>query len=161
MRILHIVNRLSDRGNGIVNLAVDVAIDQQRAGHTVAFLADQGGHIPLVESVGIRLFVINQDRTARNVLLAFRRFRRVIREFRPDVAFLDIGLPVMDGYELVRRMRERPGLETTVFVALTGYGQPSDRKISRAAGFHEHLVKPVQVSALLDLLDDPRRDRAT
>ena len=94
MRILHIVNQLSDRGNGIVNLAVDVAIEQMRAGHTVAFIAKPGGHVPLVESAGIRVFFINQDRRWRTFPLAFFRVGRVLRRFRPDVihAHMQTGL---------------------------------------------------------------------
>ena len=85
MRILHIVNRLSDRGNGIVNLAVDLAIEQQRAGHTVSFLAGLGGYEPLVEAAGVRVFSIDQDRTWMNLLRASIGFEKAIREFRPDV----------------------------------------------------------------------------
>lgn len=94
MRILHIVNRLSNRGNGIVNLAVDVALDQQRSGHTVAFLAGDGGNVPLVESAGIRVFSVEQDRTLRNLPLAGVRFGKAIRKFRPDVihAHMQTGL---------------------------------------------------------------------
>ena len=66
-------------------------------------------------------------------------------DFCPDLAFLDIGLPVMDGYELARRLREVPGLERIRLVALTGYGQESDRRRTRAAGFQHHLVKPVDL----------------
>ena len=94
MRILHIVNRLSDRGNGIVNLAVDVALDQQRSGHTVAFAAGEGGNVPVVQAAGILVFLVNQDRTLRNVLQASLRLRGAIREFRPDVihAHMQTGL---------------------------------------------------------------------
>jgi PAS domain S-box-containing protein len=70
---------------------------------------------------------------------------------RPDVALLDIGLPVMDGYELASRLRELPGLHGIRLVAVTGYGQSSDRKRSAAAGFSHHLVKPVDL-ALLDAI---------
>jgi CheY-like chemotaxis protein len=73
---------------------------------------------------------------------------RVARDFMPDIAFLDIGLPVMDGYELAGRLREVPGLEHTRLIALTGYGQESDRERSRAAGFQDHLVKPVDFDAV-------------
>jgi PAS domain S-box-containing protein len=69
--------------------------------------------------------------------------------FRPDVAFLDIGLPVMDGYELAGRLRHIPGLEDVRLVALTGYGQESDRRRTREAGFHHHLVKPVDLDAVV------------
>ena len=70
--------------------------------------------------------------------------------FRPDVCVLDIGLPGMDGYELARRL-QRSGLRSR-YVALTGYGQASDRERSAAAGFHVHLTKPVQLDPLLDAL---------
>ena len=66
----------------------------------------------------------------------------------PELALLDLGLPVMDGYELARRLHGVPGLETVKLVAVTGYGQPSDIARSRAAGFDEHLVKPVTLDAI-------------
>jgi signal transduction histidine kinase/ActR/RegA family two-component response regulator len=65
-----------------------------------------------------------------------------------DAALLDIGLPVMDGYELAGRLRELPTLARAWLVAVTGYGQESDRRRALAAGFEEHLVKPVDVAAL-------------
>ncbi|HEY1227634.1 MAG TPA: response regulator [Ramlibacter sp.] len=70
--------------------------------------------------------------------------------FRPEVCVLDIGLPGMDGYELARRLQSS-GLRAR-YVALTGYGQASDRERSAAAGFHVHLTKPVQLDPLLDAL---------
>ncbi|MBV9190403.1 MAG: PAS domain S-box protein [Betaproteobacteria bacterium] len=74
------------------------------------------------------------------------------KEFRPDVALLDIGLPKMNGYELAQRMREEPSLETTLLIAVTGYGQMHDRARTSASGFHHHLVKPVEFGALQQLL---------
>jgi CheY-like chemotaxis protein len=68
--------------------------------------------------------------------------------FRPDVILLDIGLPEVDGYEVARRLRATPGLERLRLIALTGYGQPEDRARTRAAGFDDHLVKPVEFPAL-------------
>lgn len=68
------------------------------------------------------------------------------QEFQPQVALLDIGLPVMDGYELGRRLRE--GHSELRLVALTGYGQASDKTRSREAGFDAHLVKPIQLTKL-------------
>jgi CheY-like chemotaxis protein len=73
---------------------------------------------------------------------------RVAQVFTPDMAFIDIGLPVMDGYELAARLREIPGLLNIRLIALTGYGQESDRRKTRAAGFHGHLVKPVDFAAV-------------
>jgi CheY-like chemotaxis protein len=68
----------------------------------------------------------------------------------PAVALLDIGLPLMDGYELARQLRSRhPQMR---LVALTGYGQESDRIQSRNAGFDAHLVKPVDLPALNEVL---------
>ena len=58
----------------------------------------------------------------------------------------------MDGYELAARLRQRPGLESLRLLALTGYGQESDSERSRAAGFHEHLVKPLDLRQLDRLL---------
>lgn len=80
---------------------------------------------------------------------------RIAGEFNPDVALLDIGLPVMDGYELARRFGDDPQLRHVRLVAITGYGQEQDRARSAEAGFTEHLVKPVdleQVRLLLETL---------
>ncbi len=70
---------------------------------------------------------------------------RVAESKQVDVALLDIGLPVMNGYELIRRLRELPHLQSMPAVAVTGYGQASDRMRSQAAGFDAHLVKPVDL----------------
>jgi PAS domain S-box-containing protein len=77
----------------------------------------------------------------------------------PDVALLDIGLPVMDGYELASRLRELPVLENLALVAVTGYGQESDRTRSRAAGFDAHLVKPVDLAEVEALVRSIRAQR--
>jgi PAS domain S-box-containing protein len=79
---------------------------------------------------------------------------RLAESFSPDVAFIDIGLPVMDGYELAERLRQLPGLKGMRLVALTGYGQESDRVKSQAAGFHHHLVKPVDFAAVEALVSE-------
>jgi two-component system CheB/CheR fusion protein len=75
------------------------------------------------------------------------------QSMRPDVIFLDIGLPDIDGYEVARRLRQMPGLDGTLIVAMTGYGQPDDLKRSLDAGFDRHLVKPVDPDAIEHLLD--------
>ncbi len=79
---------------------------------------------------------------------------RVAEEFRPQVALLDIGLPGLDGHELARRFRATEWGEKTILVAVTGWGQPEDRVRSRAVGFDLHLVKPIDVPALLKWVDE-------
>ena len=71
-----------------------------------------------------------------------------VGSFGPEVALLDIGLPEMDGYELAKRLRAMPALSQARLVALTGYGQADDRERAIAAGFDDHLVKPVDLLAL-------------
>ncbi|BBA36666.1 signal transduction histidine kinase (STHK) with CheB and CheR activity [Methylocaldum marinum] len=75
-----------------------------------------------------------------------------VQERVPDVVLLDIGMPQMDGYEVALRMRENPRLAATRLIAVSGYGQEEDRQRSRQAGFNHHLVKPVDIDVLLDLL---------
>ena len=70
-----------------------------------------------------------------------------------DAFILDIGLPEMTGYELGQRIRELPGLDAAKLVALTGYGQAHDRAIARNVGFDHHLVKPADISELVDILE--------
>jgi CheY-like chemotaxis protein len=74
------------------------------------------------------------------------------KEFRPEVVFLDIGLPGMDGYEVARRLRDEPGLRDVVLAALTGWGQREDRRRSQEAGFNHHFVKPVDPATLATIL---------
>ncbi len=76
----------------------------------------------------------------------------VARDYRPELALLDIGLPGMNGYELARRLRELTGNGAIVLVAVTGYGAEEDRRLSKQAGFDEHLVKPVPFDAVEKLL---------
>ncbi|HYX73509.1 MAG TPA: ATP-binding protein [Steroidobacteraceae bacterium] len=68
--------------------------------------------------------------------------------FRAQVVLLDIGLPGMDGYEVARRLRLLPELRAARLIAITGYGQPQDRARAQAAGFDEHLIKPVSAAGV-------------
>ncbi len=70
---------------------------------------------------------------------------------RPDIAFVDVGLPGLDGYEIARRVRAETGAVIRL-IALTGYGQPEDRRLSLEAGFDAHIVKPVAPDAVLDAI---------
>jgi len=74
------------------------------------------------------------------------------REYRPDVVFLDIGLPGLDGYEVARRLRGPLGFRDARVVAITGYGREEDRRKAREAGFDVHLTKPVDPEELQKLL---------
>jgi len=72
---------------------------------------------------------------------------------RPDVALVDIGLPGIDGYEVARRMRSDPATSGVRLIALTGYGQQNDRAMALDAGFDAHLVKPVEMHRLIEVLE--------
>jgi CheY-like chemotaxis protein len=87
---------------------------------------------------GHRVRTVADGREAVDVILAEQ----------PDVAFVDIGLPGIDGHEVARRLRAAPGGRDLVLVALTGYSRPDDARRAREAGFDAHLVKPVDVDEL-------------
>ncbi len=76
----------------------------------------------------------------------------IARDHRPDVAFIDIGMPDMDGNETARRLRKIPGCESTILIALTGWGQEDDRRKTQEAGFNHHLVKPAAPAMLREML---------
>ncbi len=73
-------------------------------------------------------------------------------DFRPDVILLDIGLPELDGWKVAERIRKQPSLEEVVLIAITGYGQGTDRQCSQKAGFDHHFVKPVDFGKLRQIL---------
>ena len=75
-----------------------------------------------------------------------------IEQFTPAIVLLDIGLPVIDGFEVARRIRALPHGRNVRLVAITGYGQEVDRARTREAGFAHHLVKPVDFADLERLL---------
>jgi len=76
----------------------------------------------------------------------------ITKEFRPQAVFIDIGMPGMSGYEVCGRLRKLSHTQDVVCVALTGFGAEEDRERSRDAGFDHHLVKPLEIAALRDLL---------
>jgi signal transduction histidine kinase/CheY-like chemotaxis protein len=115
------------------SLRILVVDDNVDAADSIAMLLNMEGH----ETRAVN--------TARAALLA-------VPEFRPEVVLLDIGLPEMDGYEVARRLRAQNGRHRMRLVAVTGYGQPADRRRAHAAGFDEHMVKPVEPAALQDFL---------
>lgn len=82
-----------------------------------------------------------------------------VRARTPDVVLLDIGLPGMDGFEVCRCLRQKPGLEQALIVALTGYGQEEDRRRSQEAGFDAHLIKPIGMDQLHQIFSQHRSHR--
>ena len=79
---------------------------------------------------------------------------KTARSFQPDVVLLDIGLPGMDGYEVVQELKAMPEMQQSVLVAVTGYARDDDRRRAREEGFHFHLTKPINHESLKALLDD-------
>jgi PAS domain S-box-containing protein len=110
-----------------------IADDNGDAAETLAMLLEVDGH---------------EVATACDGIEAIAR----LKEFGPDVAFLDLGMPVMGGLEAARQIRSLPGGDRVRLVALTGWGQPSDRERTREAGFDLHLVKPLTARALQEAL---------
>ena len=96
----------------------------------------------LLEALGHQIMVFHNGRDALEAAAGFR----------PDVAFIDIGLPGMNGYDLAAALRKLPGLDRTVLVAATGWGQEKDRQRAIEAGFDQHLVKPVSIAKIGEVL---------
>jgi len=118
------------------------------------------------EPGGLRIFVVDDNKDAahmtamllrswgHDVRVAFDGINAIERApgFLPQLVLLDIGLPNMDGHEVARTLRKDPRLHGVTIAAITGYGQDEDRARSREAGFDHHLVKPVEVSDLRELV---------
>ncbi|HWM89226.1 MAG TPA: ATP-binding protein [Thermoanaerobaculia bacterium] len=124
-------------------------------------------HMPF-PSRGLRVLVVEDNVDAAESLAALLRLWGhevttvhdgvaaidASREQRPEVVLLDIGLPGLDGYQVAKRLREDAAMDGTLLVAMTGYGQPEDRRRSREAGIHHHFVKPVEPFVLRTLLSN-------
>jgi len=106
----------------------------------------------LAEALGKLGFVVQTARDGPSAIKA-------AAPFSPQLAILDIGLPVMDGYELAGRLRAIEGLAALKLVAVTGYGQETDRRRSAKAGFDAHLIKPVLLDHLERVLADLSSER--
>jgi len=99
----------------------------------------------LLELVGHTVRVAPESTTALATLA----------EWNPEIAFVDIGIPGQNGYDLARAIRKNPSNDHLTLVAMTGYGRPSDRQAAMDAGFHGHLTKPVEISAMMKWLALP------
>ncbi len=125
------------------------------------------------EGTGVRVLVVDDNQDAAVLLgrlvAAFGYQTRVAydapsalieaAQFRPHLALIDIGLPVMDGFELAQQIAQNPALKTIGLIAITGYGQERDRQASVDVGFAAHLIKPVESEELRRVLQSlvPRR----
>jgi CheY-like chemotaxis protein len=78
---------------------------------------------------------------------------KIANEFRPEAALVDIGMPLIDGYEVVARIRALPWGTQSTLIAMTGWGQEEDKRRSLNAGFDHHLTKPIDVDRLAALLE--------
>jgi signal transduction histidine kinase/ActR/RegA family two-component response regulator len=160
-----VVARSEGRGRGsefIVSLPLNLT-----AAANVQPAEDEGLATAASTSPAGRVLIVDDNEDAAEMLSeALTEFGYVVRtapdgpsalvaaeEFLPQIALLDIGLPVMDGYELCQRMRSAHASGSLRLVALTGYGQASDKARSRDAGFDAHLVKPVDLRKLQRLLE--------
>jgi signal transduction histidine kinase/DNA-binding response OmpR family regulator len=124
-------------------------------------------HAEAMSMTGRRILIVDDNEDAAELLAASLELMghrtavahdgpqalKLVAGFVPEIAMLDIGLPVMDGYELARRLRDAD-LPAVRLVAVTGYGQDADRQRSQAAGFDAHLVKPIDVARLPSLIDE-------
>jgi PAS domain S-box-containing protein len=121
-------------GTGLVKKRVLIVDDNEDAASTLAML---------VARLGAEVQVANDGFTALSLMASFH----------PEIALLDLGMPVMNGFEVAKRARQVPGLDKLKLVALTGWGQPEDRERTRTAGFDHHLVKPAAFPELQKLLE--------
>lgn len=106
-----------------------VVDDNQDAARSLAMLLRVQGHDVMVSHDGPSALQVGET-------------------FHPEMVFLDLGMPGMDGYEVARRFRRHPGLQHVVLTALTGWGQTEDRRRTAEAGFDHHLVKPAEITEL-------------
>jgi PAS domain S-box-containing protein len=115
------------------SLRVLVVDDNADMAQSLAMLLKYSGH---------------QVRTAHTGPIALA----AVLDYRPNVVLLDIGLPGMDGNEVAKRIRQQPVLQNVVLVAMTGYGQDTDRQRSQEVGFNAHLVKPADFGTVQQIL---------
>ena len=122
------------RSSAIQRLRILVADDNRDSAHTLAMLLRLDGHEVRAVHDGIEALAAGDA-------------------FEPQLVLLDIGMPLLDGYETARQIKERPWGKQARLVALTGWGLEADRRRALAAGFHEHLVKPAEPDALKAVID--------
>jgi CheY-like chemotaxis protein len=105
-----------------------------------------------VDSAKMLAMMLSLDGHEVRTAFASATALEAIKEFSPDAVFLDIGLPIMDGFEVARRMREIRGPRAMLLVAMSGFSQEDDKQRARESGFDHYLVKPADPLALQQLL---------
>ena len=154
---VEVVSTLGQGSEFIARLPVVAALPQKFSPHKVTAVESRPSLRVLVvddnedsvESLAMLLEASGQTvRTAYDGTNALE----TLLDYHPEVVLLDIGLPGIDGYEVAKRIRVQPAHKGVVLVALTGYGQESDRELSRDAGFDHHLVKPADFAQLERIL---------
>jgi len=175
---LTLVRRLAEMHDG------RVSVTSEGLGHGATFAVtwplqpvEEPTAVPAAPSVGAapavrkRVLVVDDNRDAADTLAMMIEMlghdvRRLydphaviadVTAFRPQVVFLDVGMPGLSGYELAPKLRALPGFDDLAIVAVTGWGQPEDRRRTREAGFDEHLVKPPPLEAIQRLCGEPVR----
>ena len=114
-------------------------------------------NVPAAEVLALALEMLGQTTC---VVHDGERALALAGDFRPDLAILDIGMPKLDGLELARALRRMPELAGARLVALSGWGQPHDRKLALEAGFDRHIPKPIGIEMLEELLREAAALRA-
>jgi len=173
---LTLVRRLAEMHGGEVSVNSDGM--GRGATFTVALPLQQPSGVPepaaappvdAGETTRRRVLVVDDNRDAADTLAMMIEMlghdvRRLydphavlpdVEAFRPEIVFLDVGMPGLSGYELAPRLRALPGMGNVSIVAVTGWGQPEDRRRTHAAGFDEHLVKPPALEAIQQLCRVP------
>jgi len=124
------------QARGAVNRRVLIADDNQDSAESLAMLLRMEGHEVMVAHDGPEAFA-------------------AVATFNPEVALLDIGMPGLNGYEVAKKIRAATPSSAIILIAVTGWGQHSDKARARAAGFDHHFTKPVEPERLVELLSQP------
>jgi CheY-like chemotaxis protein len=146
--------------------SVHLPVLNERPRELVAALAQT----PSLSSADVRILVVDDNHDAADSLGELLRMAghsvtvtydgassiAAADQFHPQVVLLDIGMPGMDGYAVAGHFRRRPAGDGTLLIAITGWGQPGDKRRALNAGFDHHLTKPVDPTTLLNLISQPR-----
>jgi PAS domain S-box-containing protein len=171
---LSLARRLVELHHGTIELVRDDTVPGSRFDIRLPLAPEAGAQPPAADAQaftpgsGLRVMVVDDNADAAEMLSELMdmvghtsrvandgpRALALAERFRPDVAFLDIGMPGMNGYEVARALRAMTHLQPLVLVALTGWGDDNDRARSKQAGFDHHLIKPAKLEAVERLLAD-------